>query len=414
MSSILVLVGLLVLAYLGSILVGGRAIRGYGLPSGAEYVILGFVLGPHALGVVDRSTLAALEPVAQVALAWLALVVGVDYGFVGDRRIPMRRLAGGVLLSLGCALGVAGAFAVYAQAFTSLAGRQLLIACIGVGAVSCETTRHAVRWVVERYEASGPLSDLVADMADGDDIVPLVAITVAFAMAPSPGIMQALPVWAFTATTLGVGVLLGALASALLRVESRVTETWGILLGAALFGIGTATRLGKSSLGLLFALGLTISVLAGRRGEIRTMLDRTEHPVILPVLVLCGAYLDLSIPERLPILVFVVLSARAATKWVSGQLLRLSPAGRGAGRLLGFGMLPSGAVTMAFGLAFAIRFRGEVGQTVLLVATAVTLFGELLGPTSLRLALRDVGEIAAPPSSRTGAGLSSRPPAEQK
>ena len=99
MSSVALLVGLLVLAYIGSILVGGRAIRGYGLPSGAEYVLLGFVLGPDALGVIERSTIDVFEPIAVVGLAWLALVVGVDYGYVGARRVPARGIALGMVLT---------------------------------------------------------------------------------------------------------------------------------------------------------------------------------------------------------------------------------------------------------------------------------------------------------------------------
>lgn len=411
MSSILVLVGLLVLAYLGSILVGGRAIRGYGLPSGAEWVLLGVVLGPHLLGVVERSTLALLEPVAQVALAWLALVIGVDYGFVGQRRISLRRLFAGVVLALGSGTGVAAAFAVYAQTFTGLRGHDLMVTCIGVGAVSCETTRYAVRWVVERYAAEGPLSSLVADMSEADDVIPLVAITLAFALVPTPGLKLSLPFWGVALSILGAGVLLGALASALLRVEARVTQTWGIVLGAALFGIGLATRLASSALGLLFALGITLSWLAGRRHELRAMLERTEHSVLLPVLVLAGAYVDFGAPSHLVPLVAVVLSARLAVKWTSGALLRLSRGGKRAGPLLGFGLLSSGGVAMGFGLAFAFRFPGEVGQTVLVVAAVVTLFGELVGPTSLRYALGRAGEIeAAPTSSRLGRRTSSRPP----
>ena len=48
-DSIWLLLGLLLLSYLGSNLVGGRAIRGFGLPSNAEYLVLGFAIGPHAL-----------------------------------------------------------------------------------------------------------------------------------------------------------------------------------------------------------------------------------------------------------------------------------------------------------------------------------------------------------------------------
>ena len=43
-EGIWLLLGLLLIAYLGSNLVGGRAIRGFGLPSGSEYLVLGFAL----------------------------------------------------------------------------------------------------------------------------------------------------------------------------------------------------------------------------------------------------------------------------------------------------------------------------------------------------------------------------------
>jgi len=72
-NAILLLMGLLVLSYLGSFLVTGRTVRGAGLPSGVEYVALGFVLGPRALDLVGADNLAAFEPVVQVALGWLAI-----------------------------------------------------------------------------------------------------------------------------------------------------------------------------------------------------------------------------------------------------------------------------------------------------------------------------------------------------
>jgi hypothetical protein len=64
MNALLLLMGLLVLSYIGSFLVGGRAIRGFGLPSGSEYLLLGFVIGPNVLGLIERSMLDSFEPIA--------------------------------------------------------------------------------------------------------------------------------------------------------------------------------------------------------------------------------------------------------------------------------------------------------------------------------------------------------------
>ena len=72
MSAIVLLMGLLLLSYVGSLIIGGRTPRG--LPSGIEFLGLGFAVGPHALGLVDRTMIAEFEPIVQVALGWLAFV----------------------------------------------------------------------------------------------------------------------------------------------------------------------------------------------------------------------------------------------------------------------------------------------------------------------------------------------------
>jgi hypothetical protein len=69
-------------------------------------------------------------------------------------------------------------------------------------------------------------------------------------------------------------------------------------------------------------------------------------------------------------------------------------AARPAGASLGLGLLPTGALAMAVGLSFALRFPGVVGDTILLTVAAVTIFGEFVGPGRLRVSLMRAGEIA--------------------
>jgi hypothetical protein len=51
-----------------------------------------------------------------------------------------------------------------------------------------------------------------------------------------------------------------------------------------------------------------------------------------------------------------------------------------------------GPTSMCIGLAFALRFPGAVGETVLVCAAAATVLGEVLSPFGLRSALRRAGE----------------------
>ncbi|HEY4122841.1 MAG TPA: potassium transporter Kef, partial [Byssovorax sp.] len=216
-STIWLLMGLLLLSYIGSFLASGRAIRGVGLPSGVEYIVLGFVLGPDALGLLERSSLDLFEPVAEVTVGWLMFVLGLKFGVTGERRVRPSRLFGGALMALvtGGAVGAAAyGFLTYA---TRLSANERLVAATGAGAVCAETTRYAVRWVIERYGARGPLSELVSDLADSDDILPLLAVTFTFALRPAAPLALpiAIPFWGMAAFTIALGLLLGGVAAIL-------------------------------------------------------------------------------------------------------------------------------------------------------------------------------------------------------
>lgn len=398
MNPILVLLGLLVLSYIGGFLVGGRAIRGFGLPSGSEYVALGFLVGPQALGLVDRSVLGAFEPIAQVAIGWLALVIGLDYGFRRRRRVPARRIVGSIAGAVVTGSGVG--LAVFFASDSLLGPSDRLVAAIGVGAACAETTRHAVRWVVERHRAKGPLSDLVHDLSGGDDIVPIAATGVAFALHTDAHLRVAVPAWGWVALTIGVGVVLGLVAAVLLGKEFRLAESWGVLLGTSVFAIGTAARMELSTLLAAFALGATLSAASRHRAEIRAMVRPTERPVLLPALLLAGASIDVgALPKGAARLVAAAIVARLVCKIAIGLSARAtSRAARGTVPLVGLGLFSAGGLAMSVGLAFALRFPGPIGELILTTAALATVLGELVGPGSLRRALERAGELDAGPT----------------
>jgi Kef-type K+ transport system membrane component KefB len=398
-NAIWLLMGLLLLSYIGSLLVGGRAIRGMGLPSGAEYIVLGFLLGPSGLGLFDRATLTTFEPFAHVALGWLMFVIGITFGMNGDRRVRTGRLIGGLLVSFlsGCAaFGVAWLFLAWRSPLSPM---DRILAAGGIGAACAETTRYAVRWVATRHHAEGPVSTLVNEIAESDDLVPILAVAFLFALHP-PAVAFRLPTLGWLLITVGLGLLLGAMAAILLGKTFRVAETWGVLLGMSLLAVGTAERLGLSSISALFVMGVTLSALSPHRRELRRILSPTEHPVMLPALLLAGAFTDFSIAKYLPYLVATAIAARTATKGLIGLgILGVAPVARAAGPRLGLGLLSAGALAMSIGLAFALRFPGPVGGLVLACAAAITLFGELVGPASLRSALTRAGETRDDPPS---------------
>jgi Kef-type K+ transport system membrane component KefB len=397
-NAILILMGLLVLSYLGSFLVTGRSVRGVGLPSGVEYAALGFVLGPRALGLVGADNLASFEPVVQVALGWLAFAVGLDFGFAGEKRVGLGGLTLGTLGSLLTGTAVAAAAWVTMDRL-DVGGSptdRILIAG-GAGAACSETTRHAVRWVADRYDAQGPLAHRINEIAHTDDLFPLIGVAVLFALDPTRNVALPMPLRDWPAITLGLGLLLGGGAAMLLRSEMPIEDTWGVMFGVSLIAIGTATRLALSTLTVSFFMGMAVSMLTRHGAELRAMVGPTERPVLLPALVLAGARIDFRAMPALPWIAAAAIIGRILAKIVTGWLLAAgSPSARKAGPFVGLSLMSSGALAMCIGLAFALRFPGPVGDTVLVIAALSATVGEFVGPLRLRRALLLAGELPEP------------------
>jgi Kef-type K+ transport system membrane component KefB len=393
-NPLVLLMGLLVLAYVGSFLVGGHSIRGVGLPSGAEYIVLGVVLGPSVTGLVERSMLETFDPIADVAVGWIALLIGFGFGVDGGRRARVGALFGGTVFALFTGGAIFATLWFVTGKLMPLHGLDRILLVGGIAAACSETTRQAVRWVTERHGATGPLSTLLGELSQCDDLAPIVAVVLLFALSAPGHLPWTIVPWQWAFVTVGFGAVLGALGALLLGRDFRKNESWGVLLGLGVMGIGISARLGLSSIGTMFVMGLVISLLSRHRAALREMVSSTDRPVLHPALLLAGAHVDLGGLGSIAFLILFTVAARMMAKAASGLLLEVFVrAARPAGAMLGLGLLSSGTLSMTIGLAFALRFPGTVGDAVLGVAATATVFGEFVGPTSLRVSLKQAGEI---------------------
>ena len=392
------LLALLVVAYIGSLWVSGRGGRSFGSPSGAEYLLLGVLLGPEALGVLGEQALHAFEPLAHVALGWMALGYGLECGMLGERRASLGSIVGGTLFTAFTSTVAACSVGLVALSLGKPLDHELMLQCAAIGLVSSETTRHAVRWVVDRHIAEGPLADRVAALAAADDAFVLVALAFLFAFASSSKTLfgLSLPALSLAPITLAVGAMLGAATAWLVGRTPRQVEWWTLLLGSAWFVNGMADDLGQSGMAAAFALGLVLSIASREAPQLRALFARTEGPVLLPALLLAGARISRPSSNLEILLIAVALLGRTLAAVVTGSLVALArKSSRRAAGWLGLGMLSSGTLTMMVAFAIALRFPDQLGRVALLAAAMGTLAGELVGPFALRRALVAVGEIKA-------------------
>jgi len=395
MSAIGLLLGLLVLSYLGGMLRGTRAIRGFGLPSGSEYLCLGFVLGAQVLDLIPLALLQSFRPLLLVGAAWIAFVEGLGYTRVGDRAIGLGNAVLGVLGAalVGASVGAAVWFAV--PHFQAAAGQDRILLAGGIAVVSCASTRQAVRWAMLRYAAKGPLSDTLAAFSRASTLVPVLGVSLLLSRVGEAGLADVGLLVRF-GLTWGIGGILGLVAVLLIGRGLTRDEVWGVLVGTSLLAIGIAAELGLSSLASGFALGLTIGGLSSRRKELLGMVRGTERPVLLPLAVLAGALLNLRAAPMLLVLIPLVLSVRALAELARGALLTLvSRAARPAGSLVGLALMSMGEVTLACAASLALSLDSPATKTVLAVGVMGVLAGEIVGPLALRRALGRAGELDA-------------------
>jgi Kef-type K+ transport system membrane component KefB len=280
------------------------------------------------------------------------------------------------------------------DAFWHLAGEQLLLVAGGVGVIGCETTRHAMRWVVGRHGADGPLSRLVGEVSECDDLIPIAGISLLFPLIEPPAIARQVPVWGWLALTPILGVLLGGTAAALLRAEPRASDGWGVILGAALLGTGIASRLGLAPQAVTFAIGVSMSLLSRHRSELRAMLGRSEQAVLLPVLMISGAETEVKNIGPLLGLLAAAFIARLLVRLLAAPVLAgMAGAPKESVPSLAVGLLPSGALSVTLGLAFESRYPGLPGDAILALSVGLAIAGEVVGPAALRRALTRAGEV---------------------
>ena len=398
MDELILLLGLLVFSYLGSALVTPGQASALALPSGSHFVMLGFLIGPHALGVVPSDAAASFRPLAIVATAWLALILGMEYGHTGDRRLSVRAFVRGFFAGLlsAAAIGIPVYLAALYLGHLSASDARLL--GLGIGLAGGETARQSVRFVVDRGAEHGRLLRLLEELAYTDEVVPLLGLGALFAMesVPLAGGIQ-LPYGGWLGLTVVFGLLLGLTSALLVSGIAAAEDTWGVLLGAALLGAGISWRLSLSPLSTSFLMGVCLGMGSRHGAQLRPLLARTEAGVLLPTLLLAGSLLRLPSAQGPLWVLGVALAARVAVRSAMGyglaHLAKSDPARRAP---FGLSMCCTGSVSVILSLSFALRFPGTVGDLVLSAAAVSGLAGDLLGTMGLRRAFV-MRESIAPP-----------------
>ncbi|MDQ3366258.1 MAG: cation:proton antiporter, partial [Myxococcota bacterium] len=314
------LIVLLALAYVGG---HRRVVRfqerfGFSgvISAGFPFIALGLVAGLPSVGILTGEVLDGVRPVLLFGLGWLGFIIGAQLDIRVLERVPtgtaymiLVESVAPFVITVGACGGVMIAFGM------SWRDPGVWRDVVLLGAAAAMTAPLRYRGFASRRWRQGRGADvLIAQLDELVGVIGLLFIT-AYFRGDGESAWQ-LPETAWVFVSLGIGVTVGVLILAMVRVPASNAEFLAIVLGGIAFAAGYAGYLRLSPLVVCFVAGVLVTNFPNdARANIFRILRHLERPVHLLFLIVAGAVWSVT-DWRGWALIPVFVIARVLGKWL--------------------------------------------------------------------------------------------------
>lgn len=376
----LLLVSLVAASYLGAHVAFDWLARRFRIVSGAEYLLLGILLGPHASGLLGPDLLDRFGPVITLGLGWTGALLGAQ--FVLPRLIRIPGVVYGVaiteaLLTLTIVAAAEWLVLVYGL---GIAAEMALVPAIAMGAMAGVTSETGVAVATAGRRSHDPLVQQLTVSAGVGASVAVMTIGLLLAVVHPP--VSVTPRGPTPTEWVVINVALGAVGGMLFHLfvgdERQPDRLFIALIGAIILVSGAAAHLHLSAMLSAAVFGAILANTSLRHGEIHASLARIERPLYFTMLVLAGAAWS---PERKHwfLLTAAFLVIRALGK-VGGARLAARAGGtlKQLGVNWGYGLLGQGGFALVVGLGYLQMEDLPAGSFVFTAVGVSVLLTDLL------------------------------------
>lgn len=388
-ASASVLLALSLILFSGFLLT--RLTKRIGLPNVTGFILAGILIGPHTLGLVPESIVQQMSFVSDIALSFIAFSVGKFF----RKEILQQTGAGIVVLTLFESL-LAGALVSFAMYFVF---HLPLSFCLLLGAIATATAPASTMQTISQYQAKGDFVHKLLEVVALDDVVCLLAFSVAaaFVSGSSEGHIEWMTLLTPILNNL-IGILLGAvfgvLLGRLLRPATRSRDNRLILAIAMLLGLsGLCGVLGISPLLACMVFGTVYINLTDDEGLFQ-LVSGFSPPIMSIFFIVSGMNLDLGVLKSVGLIGVGYFIIRIAGKYGGAWLgAKVTGMDTNVQNYLGLALIPQAGV--AIGLAFLgdRMLPPDVGNLLLTIILATSVLYELIGPACAKLSLKLSGAI---------------------
>ncbi len=404
------------LAAIGFVLLAAFTVAEIGsllrLPRVTGYIVSGVVLGPSVADILSTQVVTEMKMFNTLALGLIAVGAGLELDLRQIARI-WRTLATTILskVLLGAAL-VGGTFYAIqtATGVLPLASKNHVLALTFVlAALSVGTSPAIALAVMNETRARGRLMDLVLGHAVLKDLVVVVLLAVAVA-ASRPLIGESggnEDVILLVAEELGSSIMAGLVLGVLLIAYIRFVHAEMLLFVAAMIlmvsEVGRALHL--ELLLVFITAGFVVRNFSKYEHELMGPVQMVALPVFVVFFTIAGAGIDLGATWRILPLAAALCAARAVVYVIAARL-----GGRVGGesdyvrKNAWLGYLPQAGVTLGL-VGLAAQQLPGLATEITSTGMAVVALNLLVGPITLRRALKGAGEVPEEESETSAAAM---------
>lgn len=368
------------------------------LPNVTAYIVVGILIGPFVLNLIPKDILTHTEFLPDIALAFIAFSTGEFFTFKTLRKNGLKVVLLTVFESL------AASILIFILTFFIL--RLDLAFSIVLSALAAATAPASTLMTIRQTGAKGRFVDTLLQVVALDDIVGLVAYSVAISIALASVSREGFKISGVLlpiASNLGV-ILLGALFGLIMKLviaRSKSSDNRLIIAISLLFAFcGVCAMFDISPLLGCMSMGMIYINLSGD-DKLFKQLNYFSPPILLLFFVRSGVSFDLKAlisPSgsigTVPLIVIGVLYfiVRIVGKYggsFAGSLVTKQP--KEIRNYLGLALIPQAGV--AIGLA-ALGARtltqaghDELGVALQTIILSSSVLYELIGPACAKLSL---------------------------
>ena len=382
------------------------------LPNVTAYIVTGILLGPYVLDVIPASFIEGTEFVTDIALAFIAFSVGEHFEFAKLKKTGAKS----VVITLFEAL--TASLLVFLLTY-SILGLDLVFSIV-LAALASATAPASTMMTIRQTGARGDYVDTLLQVVAMDDVVGLVAYSVAIAAASSlisgsSGSPAATSSFKLIIQPLIINLILmalGAFFAWLLKVmtPTRRTADNRLIIAVAILLLfsGVAALFDVSPLLGCMMMGMVFANIEGHE-KLFKQLNYFSPPILLIFFVRSGLSFDLgaltskAMVGAVPLVLVAVLYflVRFLGKYMgayAGALVTGKP--KEIRYYLGLALAPQAGVAIGLSFLAARQLGPDVGGTLQTIILASSVLYELMGPASAKLGLylsRSYEEEKRPP-----------------